>query len=62
MLDQYLSNSSMVRLASITLSPDEPMLDKYVWLDGQRPFDVKEAYKLIKDRSVGDSWEGWSKE
>lgn len=59
LLDQYLSNSSMLRLASMSLSPDESVQDKYVWMDDRRPFAVKEAYKLIRDRSVGDSWEGW---
>lgn len=55
LLDQHFTNSSMVKLVYVALTPDTSLFDEFVWLDGRKSFIVKEAYRLTRDRSVGDN-------
>lgn len=43
----------------MTVEADPQSSDKFKWLDGSKPFSVKEAYSLSRDEVSGAQWEGW---
>lgn len=58
LLGQYLNNSTLVKFAVVILRPEVSLMDTFVWLDAKKNFSVKKAYKLMKNWSMEDAWEG----